>query len=879
MSTTNIRPLHRLITRLLSFFYTKDEAKFILLDLNEGYHEWVQYKGVTSARMWLMLQLLKIVQGKLINMIWGRLPMIWNFIKIAFRSIGRQKVLSFLNIFGLATAMAACILIILFVVDEVSYDNFHEHKERLFRMMRRDYEATTGDISNQMEFLPPAMGPELARVYEDIEAMSRHMWETGVVRYGDKIFRESVQMVDAPFFTMFSYHLINGDKTTVLADDANVVMTRAMAEKYFGLENPIGKLLTMTFGQTTKDFLVTGVAEDPPPNASLQFDFVIPISNLDMVTNNPGILQNWRRWYFPFYVLLKPGVSVTQMEEQFRSFCKTHFSEVISHYTPDGAYPHGLPFDFALQPIQNVYIDSQGIMPSVILVSIALIILLIACVNFTNISIGLSAIRIREVGIRKVMGAQRTELIQQFWGEAIFMSTLAAGIGVLLAASLLPRFNALSGKTISFSELYQGAQILAIPLLAIITGLLAGSYPAVILSRQKPVEVLKNKIHFGTRSWFTRALVVFQFTLSAILIISAMVLGNHAKYLIHRGLGYEQEGLLVIRTQENDQVASEYLFRKFTQLATLLPGVKSMSASNREFGIFLPTMSLHEYDPDLYYHYNRVDPNFVSTIGLQIAKGRDFRAGAQADMDAVLINESFMKRLGPDFEVGSLLNTASAKFPYHCRVIGVLADFHFRSLRSEIAPLLLYVGKGFSPARDRFSRMFVRVDTHELQRTLRNLENIWKEVQPDKPFVFYFQDDRLKRLYQREAQWSQIVTASSVMSMIIACLGVIGLTAVMLSRRVKEIGIRKVLGAKIIHVGRLILGEFVVLIIIANVIAWPVTFLILRSVMQNYPYRAGISPYQFLFTGFIIVITAILTILLQTYRAATANPVDALRNE
>jgi len=872
------------IPKISKWLLTKIQSDYnhspTLGDLEEEFFYICENESFTKAKRWYRKQLVKSLPSLLKHKsIWSS-AMLTSNLKITYRNLKKQKMFSFINITGLALGVTVCLLIYLFVSDELSYDKFHKNRDHLFRVERIGFNNTTGEVENRMEYLPPAMGPELERFFDEIKYMSRHMWGTGTVRYQDKIFRETIDMVDAPFFQMFSFPLISGNPETVLKDDFSVVLTQTYAEKYFGSENPIGKMMTITFGQTSKDFIVTGVSKNPPSNSSLQFNMHANIKNLTLADNNPQVLADWKRWYFPFYVQLQEPVFPKHVEQKMPQFCTQFFADYIQRIKDRGDWTRSdLPFTFGFQSIKDIYLDSRGLMPSFILFAIAVIILIIACVNFTNISIGLSSVRSREVGMKKVLGAKKQQLIRQFWSEAILTSFLATGFGLCLTSLLLPQFNSLSGKQLSISEFLSGSHLLAVPFIAFIMGIFAGSYPALVMSNFRPIDILKNKFKVGGKTPLTKGLVVLQFSLCVSLVISAIILGNQANYLIDKDLGYNKEGMIIIRTQENEQKASEDLYQRFRSKAISNHQILGITASNREFGQFLPSSTSNLNGTGIHFRFNRVDPNFVSTFGINITQGRDFLQNSSTENNAILVNEKFIEALGPQFELGKIISNSHSKFPFSCRIVGVMENSHFRSLLSEIEPLVLYIGKGFSPARDRFSRMFIRVKTDNISESLAFLEKTWKDVQPNKPFISSFFDETLKRQYTHENQWSTIVQFSSIFSIIIACMGIFGLTAITISRRVKEIGIRKVLGATVPEIVQLVIKEFILLVTIANIIAWPIVYWIMNNVLQNYPNRIGIGLHYFFITGIGTVFISILTICFLSVKAALANPVDSLRYE
>ncbi len=806
--------------------------------------------------------------------------MIKNYLTVAWRTIKRQKVYSFIKVFGLSIGTAACILIYLFVVDELSFDKFHENSDRLFQVLQVRYDKNTGEETGRQQFLPTPIGPELKQSLPGIKHQTRLTRSSGAVRFEEKIFRENIWFADSPFFEMFTFPLIKGDPRTALSDDHTVVLSRSTADKYFTKEDPLGKTLTIIYGRVSKDYVVTAVAEDVPSHSSIQFDILIHFNNLPTALNNPDILNNWARWYCPLFVQLQPDTSVEQVEESLDQFCTQYFNPTIQDYVNSGYDP----FTFGLQSFKDIYLDTRiagntGLSPSYILSAIALAILLIACVNFTNLSIGLSSVRSMEVGIRKVLGAERRQLLAQFWGEALLISFMAIILGVMFAELLLPQFNLLSGKQLTLTTGFTGFHVLVLLAIAVFTGICAGSYPSMVISGFRPAEIMKGKLKIGGKTTLTKGLVVLQFVLSVILAISAIILGKQVSYMVNRDPGYVSEGLVVVMTQENEQEASERLIQLYRSEVISSSKIQGLTASNREFGVFLPGSTLEWGERKIYYRFNRVDPHFLSTMKLKLAKGKDFSSNLAADRDAIIVNQRFIEELGSDYQIGSTLGNLSKGFPYNFRIIGVIEDCHFESLRNEIDPLLLYVGEGESPRRNRFSRIIVRVETGQIKETVDFLEKAWKKIQPDKPFIYLFQDDALKNLYNREKRWSAIVRYASVFSILLACLGIFGLTAMTLSRREKEMGIRKVLGAKVEQIVYLATKEFVLLISIANVIAWPIVFIVMKKILQNYPYRVPIGIHYFLLTGAASLLVAMLTILYLSIKAALRNPADSLRYE
>ena len=803
-----------------------------------------------------------------------------SYMKTAVRHMMKDRGHSFIKIFGLSLGIASCLFIYLFVADELSFDKFHKNSDSLFRLVQVQLNRETGRETGLQQFIPAPVGPELIQSVPDILSQTRFVAGQGALRFKDNVFSETVTLVDAAFLEMFTFPLISGDPRSALVEDHQLVLTRSCAAKYFGDEDPLGQTVTLTFGEATKDFVVSGVARDVPRNSTLQFDILIPFHNLPAVTNEPEILGDWARWYCPLFVELRPGATSAGAGTQLDRFCRQFFGTAIKQQIANG---HD-PFTLGLQKVEDMYLDTRvagtaGLATSYLLSAIALGILLIACVNFMNLSIGTSSARSVEVGMRQVLGAGRADLLRQFASETLLTGLFAIVLALAFVELLLPRFNALAGKQLSLATFFAGGHWLALLGIWVFAGLLAGSYPALLMSSFRPTEIMKGKMRIGGRTWLTRTLVVAQFALSVVLAISAVVLGRQVKLMLGKDLGYTSEGLFIILTQDNAPAESERTYQRFRNEVMSRSQIEGLTASNREFGLFLPRTSLEIRGRKVNYRFNRVDPAFLTTMKCRLVAGRDFSPNVAADSQAAIISQRLANELGPDFQLGGYLGDASKGFPYDRRVVGVIEDVHVGPVRTETEPLILYVGEGESPRRNVFSRIIVRVRTDRLTAAVSVLETAWKKVQPDKPFVSYFQDDALRGLYYRERRWSAIVLYASALSLLLACLGVFGLTSVTLSRRVKEIGVRKVLGASAGQIFVLATREFIWLISLANIIAWPVVYWTMKRALSGYAFRVEIAPTYFILAWLGSVVIAVLTIFYLSARAAVKNPIDSLRYE
>jgi putative ABC transport system permease protein len=803
-----------------------------------------------------------------------------SYLRTAIRHILKHKGGSFLKIFGLSLGIASCLVIYLFVADELSFDDFHENGPALFRLVQIQYDRDSGKGTGFQPFMPTPVGPELLRNVPEVVRQTRFVTGQGVVRYRDKVFNETLTMVDPAFLEMFTFPLVAGDPQTALADEHRLVLTRSQATKYFGDEDPLGRTVAVSAGRSSRDFLVSGIVSDPPRNSSLRFDILIPFGHLPAVSDDPRILQDWSRWFCPLFVLLRPDATAGSAAPALDRFCRQYYGATIEREVREGRDP----FTFGLQNVRDLHFDTRvagvaGLSTSYLLSAIALAILLTACVNFVNLSIGSSSARSVEVGMRKILGAGRRQLLRQFGGETLLASFFAVLLALLMTEFILPEFNALSGKELSLATFFGGANGLALLAVTVLTGVLAGSYPAAVMSSLQPVEVMKGKLRIGGRSALTRGLVVLQFALSVTLGISAVLLAKQVTFLMNKDRGYVSRDLIVVLTQENEPAESETVYRRFRNEAVRDSRVRGITASGREFGFFLPGSTLEQGGRAVPFRFNRVDPDFLATMKLRLIEGRDFAATAGADRDAIIVNRRFVEELGPEFRLGEPLGDPSKGFPYDRRIVGVIADCHFLPLQREIEPLVLYVGEDRSPRRNTFSRIVVRVETGRPQESLAVLENAWKRVRPEKPFLAYFQDDALAGLYGRERRWSAIVRFASGLSLLLACLGIFGLTSVALSRRGKEMGIRKVLGAGAGQIMFLATREFILLISLANAVAWPVAYAVMRGVLAGYPYRIAITVTTFVLAWAASVLVALLTILYLAARTAFRNPVESLRYE
>lgn len=872
-----------LIRRVRNLMAHSGELSSLSGDLDEIYPEIAAERGRCRAGIWLWRQILgSLGHISLKSMRWG-LIMLKNYLRLTLRGIRRRKLHSAVNILGLSAGLASCALIYLFIADELSFDRFHLENSRLHRLVRVLYSNADGSERLRDPSIQPAVGPLIAESYPEIEYQTRWMERIGIVRRGDRLFRETLHLVDADFFRMFTFPLIEGDLRTALAREDAVVLTRASAMRYFGRTSAVGKTLALSIGGLRRDFLVTGVAEDPPRNSTLRFDFLIRIENTTRIFEEPRFLEDLSSCWFPVYVKLRENASAADLEPKFHAFTSRYLGERLQAWRSGGRWTReSHPFSFGLQRMRDVHLGSgvygsRGPSSILILAGIGLAVLAIACINYINLSIGLASARAREIGLRRVVGANRGRLMRQFWTESVMTTTIAMLGALLLAAMLLPRFNVIVAKQFSLRDFLFPSHLLAFLLITITVGVLAGSYPALVLARIHPAEIFRGRVQVGGRNRFTRILIGLQFALCVSLIAAASILGSQLRHLVGKDLGYEKANLVTILIQERGREDSRRFIRRFREEARRFPGVENMSACHARFGLSkAPRMDNGRKT----VHFNMVDPAFFSTLGIEISEGRVFREESRADEGGAIVNQTFVRTLGIKNPVGTTVGAAvggMAGFPDDMkplRIIGVVDDFNFGPLDYRIIPAIFYVRADRS-----YTRMLVRLKPGRVKETLASLKETWGRMQPDKPFTYMFHDESLARLYQSERRWSGIISTASGLAVLIAGIGIFGLTALILNRRVKEIGIRKVLGAGIPRILQLVLGEFALLVAVSNLIAWPVIYLIMHGILQNYPFRIGIGIHHFLLAGGLSLLVAVLTISGLTLRAAAADPVKALRDE
>lgn len=802
-----------------------------------------------------------------------------NYFKIAVRNFTRYPVYSFINLGGLVLAITCCLLLGLYVRHEWSFDRFHTKTDRLYRAWTQ--EEYKGEQFTNVS-TPYILGPTLKETFPEIDGMTRVRTGEYNVRNGNDVFSERVHMVDPDFFRMFDFPLISNSPANPLGELYSVVLTEELARKYFGTQNPVGKTLTMQLDSVMQAFTVRAVARDVPTNSSIRFGILIPMAHVNNLVAD-RTLKSWFNVTPETYVLLRETASADKLATKYPAMLRTALGD---KYT-------GNNYIVNLQPIADIHLNKElagGYEPvsdpaySYILSGIALFLLAIACINFMTLSLGRSVSRAQEVGVRKAMGALRSQLMNQFWSEALLMTVLAVGIGLVLSVVLTPLFGQLANQELRFR--IDGTTALLLLGLIVVVGLIAGSYPALVLSGFRPVEVLKGKLSLRDDvSFFRRALVVVQFSLSVMLIAGTFVLNQQLSYLQNKSLGYRKEQTVIIPVgmggSEGRALVERFRNSVAGQKDVLGVASSAFPFASGDWGKLGFTDNQKVYRECL---FNVVDSYFLPTYGIKLVAGRNFDPKNSADnFGGIIVNQAFVKKFGLKNPINERL---PGKFPNH-RIIGVTDDFHYASLHQRVEPLILMmrpdsIYKGIenlmyqtSPALD----LSVRLSASDGPQKVALLEQIWKRVVPNEPFRFTFLDDDLQRQYEAEQRLGRIVIIASVLSILIACLGLFGLATLAVARRTKEIGVRKVLGASVLSIMNLLASDFLKLVLVAIVIASPLAWWAMSQWLQGFAYKVDIHWWVFAGAGLLAVGIALLTVSLQSIKAALMNPVKSLRTE
>ena len=790
-----------------------------------------------------------------------------NYLKIAWRSIRKNKVSSVINITGLTIGLSCCLLIALYIKHELSYDEFQTKGDRIGRVIM---EYKIGSEGKEGTFTSTKVFPEFKRQFPEVESGVRMTRTSRLVKYGDKLFDEKQFLfADSTFFDVFSFRLINGKSAAVLPAPKTVVLTQDAARKYFGYDNPVGKILKT--GADGTDYMVTGVMENCPTNSQLKFDMVASFSSL-----GPAQEETWWNANYTTYLLLRDPASFKSLAQKIPPFMKKQFANEPS-----------VSLNFHLEPYKSVHLHSphDGFEPNnnivyiYILAGIALLILAIACFTYINLSTARSMERAREVGIRKVVGAIKKQVFWQFIGESVLITLIALLLSVATAVIALPWFNNLADKELNASHVLDPVVLLTGLIIVTIISLLAGSYPALILSSFTPVKVLKGAFkNSNSGLWLRKSLTVFQFAISVFLIIATFTIQHQLNYIRNKKLGYDRDQVLILPTDAKIIKAIDLLkvgFRKNGHVKAVSMAYNTPNHIQGGYSMRNNRMTTAE---NLGVTANPVDQDFIKTTGLQLIAGSDYTLQDMKDISyddqsknvyQFILNESAAAALGwkPQEAIGQKMSLGEDRPGF---VKGVVKDFHFESLHNNIKPLVLFPGSWFNV-------MMVKLDGQDIARTITELGSTWKELIPHRPFEYHFLDEDFNKMYQSEMKIGAILNVFAGMAVLLACLGLFGLSSYAAQQRIKEIGIRKILGASLIQLASILSRDFVKLAFVAFVIAAPLAWWVMSDWLQNFNYRVSLSWWIFALAGLLSLAIALLTVSLQAVKVAMANPVKNLK--
>jgi len=808
--------------------------------------------------------------------------MIKNYFKIALRNIVRQKFYAIINISGLTIGLATSLLIVLYIIDEFSYDRFHKDIDRMYRV---NLHARLSEQYMDIAYTGAPISAAFVNEIPEIEVACRIAFQNDInISYEDEAYTEKkVMLADSNFFDFFSFKLLQGDYKTVLKEPNSVVLTESSAMKLFGFPNktntpPIGKIII--YGTENMACVVTGIAQDPPANSHFRFNVI-----LSMESWKSSHDTNWANNILFNYVKLNNQEDWIQVQDKFPSMVQKYIAPIVQGYLGisfnDFIQKGGL-YDYVLEPVKRIHlfstvdhtIEPRGSINTIyILGAIVAFIIFIACINFMNLSTARFSDRAKEVGVRKSLGASRNRLMLQFLNESLFFTFVSMVIAYIVIFLVLPGFNIIAGKELSIITLLNWKYVAILIILIVVVGFMAGSYPAFYLTAFKPTEVLRGKVRAGVKSGGIRSgLVIFQFLISIILIISTLSIYRQLNHLESRDLGFDKENVLVVNNAdalENNKFAFKEELKKTT-------GIKNVSITSASppylaySDIFKP---LDGTDSEIGITYYFADYDFLSTMDMHMASGRFFSKEMPSDSNAVVINEAAAKKMAWENPIGEKIQTLWGENMVDKReIIGIVKDFNFQTLKKEITPLIIFPGS-------QGNLMLVRLVPGDYPQKIAEIEKIWKGVSMGSAFDFSFIDADFEALYRKDQQIGMIIFIFTVLAILVACMGLLGLATFTAEQRSKEIGIRKSMGASSYSIIRLLSSEYLKLIAISFILAIPFAYSIIKWWLNNFAFKVNIGLLSFLIGGILVTIIALLSVSYQSIKAANKNPVDSLKYE
>lgn len=875
--------------RFLEWFCPPALYEGIEGDLLEEYEIDREERGPAKAKLRLAVNVLRFFRPgivlrnrfkfELINTI-----MLGNYLKVASRNIVKRKLYSFINAFGLSVAIAFCTLIYLFVQDEKSFDQFHENKDRIYRLHTTNFDSekyAQADPSpfNSHAYLPAKMSEVMLDEMAEVESITRFTdYNEGIMSYGSNHFNQKFACADSGFFKIFSFRILAGDRENPLRTSSDAVLTPEVAKKFFGDEDPIGKILTIQSDGAKKELRVTAIIEAPPANSSIKFSMIV---SLDVHPWFVRAREQWGNFSYPTFLKVRENTDMKLFRVHLDTLTTKYMGERFQKWREREVIPPGIkPTEFNIMPVTDIHMAKDISWEKVsdkkyswILGGLAVLILAIACINYISLSLTTSASRRIEVGIRKVVGAQKKQVAWQFTIESVVLALISMAIGLVLVVFFLPYFNEFTQKSISITA-SNSLLILAVAFaIALVVGFIAGAYPALFLSGFLPALVLKGRFTSRLHAGFTKPLVVFQFFLSATMIICSVIMYRQMMYITTKDLGFKKEQVVVIPTQLGWVPETNKVVEQFRNAVKSNPSVINVSGTTNSFnkGWSIYGYRINDENKEAYIY--GVDPEYIPLFGIELAQGRNFDAAIASDSNAVIVNEALVKDMKWTDPLNEHLNWEEDTTSLGSKVIGVMKDYHFMSLERAIAPMFISLKIGY------LTTILVKITPDQVPEKVEQLRKAWVSLYPDKPFEYTFVDEDVAKQYDMYKRWSKIMGLSTIFAILIACLGLFGLAGINAINRTKEIGIRKVMGAPLSSIFLLLNRQFIFFALIAFVLAIPASWYAMSKWLSSFQFAITIGWQLFAFSLLAGLTIALLTVSYHAIKAALINPAETLKHE
>lgn len=874
--------------RFLEWFCPPALYEGIEGDLLEGYEVDCKTIGKRKANLRLSLNVLKFFRPgiilrnrfkiELINTI-----MVGNYLKVASRNIVKRKLYSFINAFGLSIAIAFCTLIYLYVQDERSFDQFHENKGQIYQILTANFDKDRFEKNDpypysRNPYMPGKLGEVMQDEFAEVQYMTRFInHNEGVMRYEDKNFTQKFTGVDTGFFHMFSFRILSGDARKPLRTVSDAVLTEKLAQKFFGVENPIGKTFTLDSDGNIKSYTVTALIETPPANSSLTYEMLVLMESIPWFVRSR---ENWGNSSFPTFIQLHPGASTAQLQVHLDTALNKYNAKNKAHWLewakpPEGVEPRLFSYQnlSAMHMAKDIYWEKvSDPMYSWILSGIGVLILAIACINYISLSLTTSASRRIEVGVRKVVGAQKKQIAWQFTFESLLLALGSMIIGLGLVVVFLPYFNDFTSKGIELTYVSMLPVIGVAFAIATVVGLIAGSYPAIFLSGFLPALVLKGRFTSKLQAGFTRPLVVFQFFLSACMIICSLIMYRQMHFITTKDLGFDQEQVIVISTQTGWNVKANQTVEAFRNELKNDPAIASISGVTTSFNKGWSRYGYNIKGENKGAFVYGVDTDYIPLLDINLIEGRNFD-GRSTDSLGVIVNEALVKDMKWTDPMNEHLNWQEDTVGLGSPVIGVMKDYHFLSMESNIEPMFISLNMGF------LTTILAKITPGDTPDKIEHLRKTWTKLFPDRPFEYTFMDEDLTAQYDKHIRWSKIMGLSTVFAIVIACLGLFGLSGINAVNRTKEIGIRKVMGAKLSSIFVLLNKQYIIYAFIAFTLAIPLSWYAMNKWLTSFKFAITIGWEIFAVSLLSGLMLALLTVSYHALKAALINPAETLKHE